>query len=45
MLQVLGVLAHLKAEGHDPLALGFSLKTVFEELPPDTDKAAYGVIK
>lgn len=45
VLQVLGVLDYFEREGHKPLAAGFRLKPIFEELPPDTDKIAYNTIK
>ena len=44
--QVMGVLEHFKKEGHNPLASGFRLKPIFEELPSDTDsKTGYSTIK
>lgn len=42
----MGVLEHFKKEGHNPLATGFRLKPIFEELPSDTDsKTAYSTIR
>lgn len=44
--QIMGVLEHFKKEGHNPLASGFRLKPIFEELPSDTDsKMGYSTIK
>lgn len=44
--QIMGVLEHFKKEGHNPLAPGFRLKPIFEELPSDTDsKTGYKTIK
>ncbi|CAM9127382.1 unnamed protein product [Discosporangium mesarthrocarpum] len=43
--QVLGVVKSLQASGLDPLAKGFRLKPIFEDLPPGTDPSAYNMIR
>lgn len=44
--QILGVVEHFKKQGHNPLASGFRLKPIFEELPAGTDsKIAYSIIR
>ncbi|CAM9478460.1 unnamed protein product [Ascophyllum nodosum] len=43
--KILEILDSFKKNGQDPLAAGFRLKPVFEELPPGTDPSVYRTIK